>query len=301
MHQWISICNQNDVGTVLQNEPLAKYTTWKIGGPADILVIPDTKQQIMTLMKLVYEYNIPWMQIGRGSNILVTDKGIRGLVIKLGDSFNNTRFLNNSVIAGASCSFVKLSVLAAKHGFTGLEFASGIPGTVGGAVYMNAGAHGSDVSQIFQAAEIVLETGELVNYYLEDMGFAYRHSRLHHQKGIVLSATFRLNSDVKQNITAKMTAFKDKRRTTQPLQEPCAGSVFRNPTGDYAARLIQTSGLKGMVIGGAQVSTLHANFIVNNGQATAEDVITLMEQIRKIISSQHGIELVPEVFVVGER
>lgn len=301
MHQWISLLSQNNVGRVLENESLAKYTTWKIGGPADALVIPENKEQMMNLVQLLHTYQIPWMQLGRGSNMLVSDKGIRGVVVKLGEGFDYAEFHEGGVTVGAAHSFVKLSVVAAKKEWAGLEFGSGIPGTVGGAVYMNAGAHGSDVSRIFKFAEIVLETGELVRYSKEDMDFAYRHSVLHDRRGIVLEAAFELQHGERNVISETMAAYKDRRRRTQPLQMACAGSVFRNPPGDHAARLIEAAGLKGMTQGGAQVSTMHANFIVNTGQATAEDVITLMQQIQSTISSQNGINLVPEVFVVGER
>ncbi|CAM2827764.1 UDP-N-acetylmuramate dehydrogenase [Paenibacillus sediminis] len=301
MQQWISKLSENNVGTILPNESLAKYTTWKIGGPADVLVIPDTKEQLVNLVKLLHSEQIPWMQIGRGSNMLVSDKGVRGVVIKLGSGLDTYEFQDTVVKAGGGLSFVKLSVLAGKEGLTGLEFAGGIPGTVGGAVYMNAGAHGSDVSRIFKSAEIVLGTGELVTYAAEDMKFGYRHSVLHEKAGIVVEATFQLAHGDRKEIAAAMASYKDRRRRTQPLQLPCAGSVFRNPPGDHAARLIESAGLKGLKVGGAEVSTQHANFIVNTGQATAEDVLTLMRKIQETIKSEYDIQLVPEVYVVGER
>jgi UDP-N-acetylmuramate dehydrogenase len=191
--------------------------------------------------------------------------------------------------------------MAGKEGLTGLEFAGGIPGSVGGAVYMNAGALGSDVSRIFKSADIVLETGELVRFGPEDMAFSYRHSALHEQPGIVASATFELNRGDPVQINASMASNKEKRLRTQPLQLPSCGSVFRNPPNDYAARLIQEAGLKGLRRGGAEVSTQHANFIVNTGQATAEDVLTLMTTIRSTVKDKFGVDLVPEVLVVGER
>lgn len=301
MEQWISQLSDNEVGNVLLNEPMSKHTTWKIGGPADCLVIPESKEQLQQLVQILYANNIPWMLVGKGSNMLVSDKGIRGAVIKLGKGLETSDFRGNEVVTGGGTSFVSLSIMAGKRGLTGLEFASGIPGTVGGAVYMNAGAHGSDVSRIFKSAEIVLENGELVTYGLEEMAFQYRHSLLHEHKGIVASATFTLAEGNREEISASMAAYKERRRRTQPLQQPCAGSVFRNPPGDHAARLIEASGLKGMRSGGAEVSTLHANFIVNTGQATAEDVLTLMQKIKETIAEEHGIVLVPEVFLVGER
>ena len=301
MQQWISLLSQRDVGEIHLNEPLAKHTTYRIGGPADALIIPQRKEQLVKLIKCLKKHQIPWMQLGRGSNLLVSDKGIRGVVIKLGKEFEHADFQGNTVIAGGGCSFVKLSILAGKEGLTGLEFAGGIPGSVGGAVYMNAGAHGSDVSRIFKSAEIVLDTGELVTYTAEDMAFEYRHSILHERRGIVTEAIFELQPGDKAEITAAMAAHKDRRRLTQPLQLPSSGSVFRNPPGDYAARLIEEAGLKGLRSGGAEVSAMHANFIVNTGQATAEDVLTLIHQVQETILSKYGISLMPEVFVVGER
>ncbi|AOK89028.1 MULTISPECIES: UDP-N-acetylmuramate dehydrogenase [Paenibacillus] len=301
MQQWMPLLAEHDIGKVLEHEPLSKYTTWKIGGPADALVIPDTKEQLARVLKLASEHGIPWMQLGRGSNMLVSDKGIRGLVIKLGPGFDYVHFENEQIVAGGGVSLVKLCVMASKQGLSGLEFAGGIPGSVGGAVYMNAGAHGSDVSQIFQSAEIVLDTGELAVYDADNMHFSYRHSVLHEQRGMVTEAVFRMKRGDREEISSALAAFKDRRRLTQPLQLACAGSVFRNPPGDYAARLIESAGLKGLKAGGAEVSVQHANFIVNTGQATAEDVLTLMKHIQSTISSQTGIKLVPEVFVVGER
>lgn len=301
MQQWTSYLSENEVGTILLNEPLAKYTTWKVGGPADAVVIPDNKEQLVHLIRQLHELGVPWMILGKGSNLLASDKGIRGAVIKLGKAFEEVKFEGTEIEVGGGASVVRLSIMAGKQGLTGIEFAGGIPGTVGGAVYMNAGAHGSDVSRIFKSAEIVLETGELVNYNAEDMEFAYRHSILHEKRGIVLSASFSLEYGDRLEIAAALAAYKERRRRTQPLTQPCAGSVFRNPAGDHAARLIEAAGLKGRQVGGAEVSTLHANFIVNTGQATAEDVLTLIQLIQDTIKSQYGIDLVPEVYFVGER
>jgi UDP-N-acetylmuramate dehydrogenase len=292
---------QAGVGEILYNEPLSNYTTWKIGGPADILILPRGKEELVSAVRLMQKHQVAWTNLGRGSNLLVSDKGIRGVVIKPHRGLDYVRFEGSLAIAGASYSFIKLSVMAGKEGLTGLEFAGGIPGTVGGAVYMNAGAHGSDVSRIFKSADIVLETGELVRYGPEDMQFSYRHSVLHEQKGVVVEASFELAEGNREEIAATLASYKERRLRTQPLPLPCAGSVFRNPPNDYAARLIQEAGLKGERLGGAQVSELHANFIVNTGQAKAEDVLALMTHIQSTVQDRFGILLVPEVLVVGER
>ncbi|MFB9325420.1 UDP-N-acetylmuramate dehydrogenase [Paenibacillus aurantiacus] len=301
MEQFITELGQTEAGDVYFNKPLASYTTWKIGGPADVLIVPHTTEQLIRVIKLLRKYDMTWTNLGRGSNMLVSDKGIRGVVIQPGKEFDYAKFDGTRVHAGAAFSFIKLSVLAGKEGLSGLEFAGGIPGSVGGAVYMNAGAHGSDVSRIFQSAEIVLETGELVHYGAEDMKFSYRHTVLQERPGIVVSATFELAHGDRKEIAAALAAHKDRRRRTQPLQLPSAGSVFRNPPGDHAARLIEEAGLKGCRVGGAEVSTQHANFIVNIGKATAEDVLTLIAQVQSTVEARFGIQLKPEVLVVGER
>lgn len=301
MEQFITELGQTEAGDIHFNKPLASYTTWKIGGPADVLIVPHTTEQLIRVIKLLRKHDMTWTNLGRGSNMLVSDKGIRGVVIQPGKEFDYAKFDGTLVHAGAAYSFIKLSVLAGKEGLSGLEFAGGIPGSVGGAVYMNAGAHGSDVSRIFQSAEIVLETGELVHYGAEDMKFSYRHTVLQERPGIVVSATFKLAHGDRKEIAAALAAHKDRRRRTQPLQLPSAGSVFRNPPGDHAARLIEEAGLKGFRVGGAEVSTQHANFIVNIGKATAEDVLTLIAKVQSTVEARYGIQLKPEVLVVGER
>lgn len=301
MHDIISELQATGIEDIRKDEPMSRHTTWRIGGPADCLIVPDTKEQLAAAIRIMHRHHVPWVVIGKGSNTLVTDKGIRGVVIKLGDEFDQAHFEDDVVHAGASYSFVKLSWQAARKGLTGLEFAGGIPGTVGGAVYMNAGAHGSDVSRILTQAEVVLETGELVTYSVEDMQYRYRHSVLQEKGGIVVAATFQLAFGDRKEIAAAMASYKDRRTKTQPLTQKCAGSVFRNPPDHYAAQLIESCGLKGKRIGGVEVSTLHANFIVNTSNGTAEDVLTLIEHIQTVVKQEKGIKLVPEVLVVGER
>ncbi|MGZ9585068.1 UDP-N-acetylmuramate dehydrogenase [Paenibacillus marinisediminis] len=300
MQHFISQYSQLDLGTYTLHEPLSKHTTWKIGGPADVMVEPKGKQEIIQTIRLLNECGIPWMTIGRGSNLLASDKGFRGVIIQTKKSLDYFHIDGNKVTAGAGYSFIKLSVQASRAGLSGLEYAGGIPGTVGGAVYMNAGAHGSDVSRIFESAEIVLETGELVTYSVEEMQFSYRHSVLHERKGIVVEATFRMEHGDRATITDALASNKERRLQTQPLTAACCGSVFRNPPGNFAARLIEEAGLKGFTVGGAEVSKMHANFIVNTGQATASDVLTLMKHIQDTIRDKYEVELVPEVLVVGE-
>lgn len=292
---------QAGVSYVLNNEPLANHTTWRVGGPADWFVYPKSKQELQKTMHILYREGIPWRAIGRGSNLLVRDRGIRGAVIKLGTGLDHVKIEDTRITAGGGYSFVRLSGKAAKAGLAGLEYGSGIPGTVGGAVYMNAGAHGSDVSRTLVSAEVLLETGEFVTMLPEDLKFRYRTTVLQQEMpGIVTEATFQLKRGDAKKILEDVKAFKDRRRRTQPLQYPCAGSVFRNPQGDYAGNLIESAGLKGFRIGDAEVSTLHANFIINRGQATAKDVLDLIAEIQKVVREKFGVDLHTEVQVVGE-
>ncbi|GGA32631.1 UDP-N-acetylenolpyruvoylglucosamine reductase [Kroppenstedtia guangzhouensis] len=292
---------QADIRDVRINEPLSRHTTWKVGGPADLLVYPTDKGELERAMSVIRKHGIPWRVIGRGSNLLVRDGGIRGAVVKMGNGLDHLQVEGDRVTAGGGYSFVKLSVMVARHGLTGLEFAGGIPGTVGGAVFMNAGAHGSEVCEVLEKAEVLLENGEWAVFHNEDLQFSYRTSILQKEKrGVVTEATFQLREGNREEVAAVMARFKERRRQTQPLQDRCAGSVFRNPPGDHSGRLIEAAGLKGYRIGDAEVSTRHANFIINRGNATANDVLTLIRHIIRTIEQEYGVTLVPEVQVVGE-
>jgi UDP-N-acetylmuramate dehydrogenase len=286
---------------VRENESMREHTTWKIGGPADLFIQVDDADQLQETMRLLHQHEVPWTMVGRGSNTLVEDKGIRGAALKLGSDFETLAFNDTTVTVGGAYSFIKLSVMVGKEGLTGLEYAGGIPGSVGGAVYMNAGAHGSDISHVLETAEVVFDNGEIRVMSNADFQFEYRHSILHTQPGIVTKAVFKLAHGDRKEIAAAMAHHKERRLRTQPLQMACAGSVFRNPEGDFAARLIEQAGLKGLRHGDAEISTLHANFIVNHGHAKAADVLALMAEVQQIIKEKNNIQLVPEVLRVGER
>jgi UDP-N-acetylmuramate dehydrogenase len=289
------------VRDVRANEPLSRHTTWKVGGPADLLIYPRSKEELERAMQIVYQHQVPWRVIGRGSNLLVRDGGIRGVVFKLDEGFNYLNIEGNKVTAGGGYSTILLASMTAKQGLKGLEFAGGIPGNVGGAVYMNAGAHGSEISRVLHSAKILKEDGEWITLTNEEMEFRYRTSILQTKiKGIVTEATFELEYGDREEIVSRLAKYKDRRRQTQPLQFPCAGSVFRNPPGDFAGRLIQEAGLKGYRIGDAEVSTLHANFIINRGNATAKDVLDLINHVMKTVEEKFQVRLEPEVQVVGE-
>jgi UDP-N-acetylmuramate dehydrogenase len=300
MKEIIEQLTKSDLGIVLGNEPLANHTTWKIGGPADIFIQPKDKHGLAKAMAIITKHKLPWRVIGKGSNLLVRDKGIRGVVFQLADGLDHLEFKDDVVHVGAGYSLIRLAVMAGKEGLTGLEFAGGIPGSVGGAVYMNAGAHGSEISRILKSAEVLKSSGVFKTYTNQDMQFKYRHSILQDEGGIVTGAVFQLARGNRKEIADAMAKYKDRRRVTQPLQQPCAGSVFRNPPGDHSGRLVEAAGLKGYRIGDAQISEKHANFIVNRGNATAQDVFSLIEYIQKTIAEKYNVQLIPEVEVVGE-
>lgn len=292
---------QRGIEDVRFQEPLSRHTTWKVGGPADLFICPHNRKELEVTMKLIHRHQLPWRVIGRGSNLLVRDGGIRGVVIKLSEGFDYLKMDGTLVTAGGGYSTILLASKTAKQGLSGLEFAGGIPGNVGGAVYMNAGAHGSEISRVLVSAEVISESGEWARLKNEELKFSYRTSILQKElRGIVTEATFQLERKNKDEIVSVLSKWKDRRRQTQPLQYPCAGSVFRNPPGDYAGRLIQEAGLKGYRIGDAEISTIHANFIINRGQAKAEDVLALIQHAIQTVKEKFEVTLVPEVEVVGE-
>ncbi|MDA7025964.1 UDP-N-acetylmuramate dehydrogenase [Bacillus sp. CLL-7-23] len=302
MDKVIQELKELEVGKVLEKEPLANHTTIKIGGPADILVIPKNIQAIRDTMKVIKKHNVKWTAIGRGSNLLVLDEGIRGVVIKLGTGIDHIKIDGETVRAGGGCSVVRLATGISKKGLSGLEFAAGIPGSVGGAVYMNAGAHGSDISRILVKALILFQDGTLEWLSNEEMLFSYRTSILQNKRpGICLEAVFQLEQKERDIIIEQMQKNKDYRKETQPVSNPCAGSIFRNPLPDHAGKLIEQAGLKGYQIGGAKVSEMHGNFIINAGGATAKDVLDLITFIQKTIKEKYGVDMHTEVEMIGEK
>ncbi|WP_078554842.1 UDP-N-acetylmuramate dehydrogenase [Bacillus alkalicellulosilyticus] len=300
MKSYIDKLNEMNIGTVLENEPLANHTTWKIGGPADVMVEPDSIVDLQAIMTFLQEEKIPWRAIGRGSNLLVSDKGIRGVVIKLGENLSELTVDGEEITVGGGYSLIKLATVISKQGLSGLEFAGGIPGSVGGAVFMNAGAHGSDISKILKRAHILYEDGTMRWIENEDMAFSYRTSRLQKEKGICIEAVFQLKAGDREKIKEELQHNKDYRRKSQPWNFPCAGSVFRNPLPNYAGQLIEKANLKGHQIGGAQVSDMHGNFIVNVKDATAEDVLQLIQHIKDTVKNKFDVKMETEVEIIGE-
>lgn len=299
LNQLAEKLKDEDLGTVLLNEPLKNHTTLKIGGPADLYYEPKNIESLKTALSYIKEVNVPIRAIGRGSNLLVADGGIEGVVIKVGEGLNHLEKSDNTIRVGGGYSLITLATLMSREAFTGLEFAAGIPGSVGGAVFMNAGAHGSDMSKIVEKALILFPDGELKWLSTEELGFSYRTSILQQKGGICVEAVLVLEKGDKETIMAELKKNKDYRRNTQPWNFPCCGSVFRNPLPNYAGQLIESSGLKGTQIGGAQISEMHANFIVNTGDAKAKDVLELISFIQKTIKEKHGVDLHTEVEIIG--
>ena len=277
-------------------EPMAKHTSFRIGGPVEVMAFPKSAEELSKLLKTAALLHITPAIIGAGTNILAPDEGLRGLVICLKDCMDGMEQLDETRIrVAAGVTMTRAAVYAANLGLGGMEFAHGIPGTVGGGVYMNAGAYGGEICQICESVDVMDMDGNISRVVCDDMKFSYRHSILEECDGIVLSVVFRLTPMPQEQIREKMAELMSKRKTSQPLDLPSAGSAFKRPVGGYAAALIDQAGLKGFCVGGAGVSTKHAGFVVNNGGATAEDVREVLRQVSDIVFEKSGIRLEPEV------
>ena len=285
---------------LLLAEPMAKHTSFRIGGPADVLAQPADEAELAALLKRAGEHAVPVTLVGNGSNLLVRDKGIRGLVIKLSNSFSDMKALGNELTFGSGISLAMASKKAASLSLSGLEFAVGIPGTIGGAVYMNAGAYDGEMAKVVTSVRVMDREGKISELKASELAFAYRHTALQNSGLIVTSVTCVLQPDEADAIAAKMADFSQRRISKQPLELPSAGSMFKRPPGYFAGTLIDQTGLKGYTVGGAQVSTKHAGFVVNVGGATAQDVLQLISDVQSKVFAAHGVRLEPEVLVLGE-
>lgn len=278
------------------NEPMSAHTSFRIGGNAEIMAFPKSGEELVEILKVSSLLDCKIAILGAGTNVLAPDAGIPGVVICLKDSLDGMELLgNNRIRVMAGVTMTRAAVFAANHGLAGMEFAHGIPGTVGGGVYMNAGAYGGEICQICEAVEVMSKDGKVRTLTNEEMGFSYRHSVLEESGDIVISAVFRLTPAETEGIKAKMKELMAKRSASQPLDLPSAGSAFKRPVGGYAAALIDQAGLKGYTVGGAAISTKHAGFAVNLDGATAEDVKNLLSQVSDIVFEKSGIRLYPEV------
>lgn len=295
----------NDIRSALpglemhENEPMSAHCSFRIGGPARLMACPASGAEAAALLRLLREADAPVELMGKGTNLLVADEGLDAVVVRLGEAISGAELLpGDRVRAGAGISLAKLAVFAAEAGLSGLEFAHGIPGSLGGAVFMNAGAYGGEMKDVLESAEIALPDGTLREVPAEELELSYRHSALEGSGALVTAATVKLTPAEPEAIRARMRELMEKRRASQPLDMPSAGSTFKRPVGGYAAALIDQAGLKGFAIGGAQVSEKHAGFVINRGGATFDDVLRLMEHIQKTVLEKSGVRLAPEVRIL---
>lgn len=289
-----------DSSKMLWNEPIKEYTTFKIGGPADLLLLPENIEELSYICQKTNEYGISPLILGGGSNVLVLDGGIRNVVICLANFKGELRQDGSKILVSAGITLKELSYFALKCHLSGLEFAVGIPGTVGGAVFMNAGAYGGEIKEVITAVETMDLQGNLHRYNVEDCNFNYRKSLFQHNGEIIIGAEFDLISGNPDNIKTIMDELTEKRESKQPLEYASAGSTFKRPPGYFAGTLIEQTGLKGLSVGEAEVSTKHAGFVINKGEATAADVLAVIKKVQEAIKDAHGIDLETEVRILGE-
>lgn len=287
-------------GVCKPHEPMSMHTTFKIGGPADLLVSPASIEQMKTVLHYCNDHKVPVIVIGAGSNLLVRDKGIRGIVIKLGRGLKDVSVEDKRIYAEAGITITELSKIAARHSLSGLEFAEGIPGSLGGAVFMNAGAYGGEMKDLVEEVIALDATGDEHQFHANDFEFSYRKSIFQTNGFTILKAVLKLQTGAQKEIQKKMKQFASSRREKQPVELPCAGSVFKRPEGHYVGTMVEKLGFKGLRIGGAEVSVKHAGFIVNIGGATAADVLELIQKIQEAARGAYNVELHPELRILGE-
>ena len=286
---------------ILRDEPMYKHTTFKVGGPAKRYISVDSSDELVGILKAVKDSDSDFFVIGHGSNILVSDSGFDGLVVELCHMSGDVKVEGLSLTTEAGTMLSRLSAAARDNSLTGLEFASGIPGTVGGAIYMNAGAYGGEIADVLRLATVFdPATGEIFDIVSKDMDFSYRHSIIKDRGYVVLSAVFDLKEGDSSVIESRMKEFNERRRAKQPLEYPSAGSTFKRPEGFFAGGLIEECGLKGYSVGDAQVSEKHAGFVINKGHATATDIYRLIREIREKVYADTGVIMEPEVGLLGD-
>ena len=284
----------------LVNEPMSRHTTFRIGGPADYLFFPSSADEVAAIFALSDQYHLPLTILGNGSNVLVLDKGIRGVVVKFNSPFSSIRQEENTIVAGAGAILGAVAQYAAKQGLSGLEFAVGIPGSLGGAIFMNAGAYDGEMKNVVTRVTAVNRQGALIHYLTAELDFGYRHSIFQENDQAICEIQLQLAPGDPMSIHQKMAGFTERRIKKQPLDLPSAGSTFKRPEGYFAGTLIEHTGLKGFHIGDAQISEKHAGFVVNKGNATAADVLRLIHEVQDRVLQEHGVKLYPEVRILGE-
>ena len=281
------------------DEPLKRYTYTKVGGPADYLAFPRNRYELSRIVKFANKHDIPWMVLGNASNLIVRDGGIRGFVIMF-DRLNGIAVNGYQIEAEAGANLIATTKVARFQSLTGFEFAAGIPGSVGGAIFMNAGAYGGEMKEVVQKVEVFTKNGEKKIYTNEQMEFSYRHSIIQETKEIISKVYFQMKKGNKEEIVSKVEELNKMRSDKQPLEYPSCGSVFKRPEGYFAGKLIQDAGLQGLTVGGAQVSKKHAGFMVNIDSATCEDYKNLIKEVQKKVFEDSGVELECEVKILGE-
>lgn len=284
---------------IIIDADMKDYIYFKVGGKADILLTPNNPTQVIKTIKVCNDNKIPYYIFGNGSNILVRDGGVRGVVIKL-SNMDEITVDGGKVMALCGALLKDVSKKALENSLTGFEFACGIPGSIGGAVFMNAGAYDSEVKNVIESAQVITKEGNIISLSKEELDLGYRTSKVMKEGYIVLSAIFSLKKGDNQKIKSRIDELTERRESKQPLEFPSAGSTFKRPEGHFAGKLIQDSGLKGYSIGGAAVSVKHSGFVINKGNATAKDILDLIEHIQKEVKKQFGVDLHPEVRIIGE-
>jgi len=294
----IAVAKKNDCSVTL-DAPMSKYTSFKIGGPAKVLIEPNSVDSLSEILKACFKENVKPIVLGNGSNVIVKDEGINGVVIMMGSAFSKIEYCgNNMVKAQAGANLATLCKFALEYNLTGLEFAYGIPGTVGGAAFMNAGAYGGEMKDVVMVVNHMNLKGERGSFQGSQLDFSYRHSAYVNSDLIITSVIFYLDTENPEGIKNKMEDFLRRRKAKQPLEYPSAGSTFKRPEGFFAGALIEECGLKGYSVGGAAVSEKHAGFVINKDNATAKDVLDLIDHIQKTVNDSKGVLLEPEVRII---
>lgn len=300
MNLYEELCGILGKENVFTKEPMSKHTTFRVGGPADYFVTPEEEGQVQKVVSAFKSAGIPFYILGNGSNLLVGDRGYRGGIIQIFKKMNRISLQDSRIHAQAGALLSKIAAEALDHGLTGFEFASGIPGTLGGAVMMNAGAYGGEMKQVLTGAHVLRVSGAVEEVPVEEMELGYRSSIFSKTGDIILSADIRLEPGNPEQIRSRMDELKEQRTSKQPLEYPSAGSTFKRPEGYFAGKLIQDAGLRGFQVGGAQVSEKHCGFVINKDHASAKDILSLMEQVSDKVFKQSGVRLEPEVKMLGE-
>lgn len=301
MNIYEELCKIVSEDQILKDEPMDKHTTFRAGGKADYLVMPSNEEQVRDLVLLLKKENVPYYVMGNGSNLLVRDQGFKGVIIQIARKMNQIRVEGETIYAQAGALLSKIAAQALGEGLTGFEFASGIPGTLGGAVMMNAGAYGGEMKRVIVNACVLTSAGEIAVIPADLMELGYRTSVFAKNQDIILSAQLKLGYGNEAVIREYMDELKEQRVSKQPLEYPSAGSTFKRPEGYFAGKLIQDAGLRGFQVGGAQVSEKHCGFVINKDHATATDILSLMEQVSDKVEAKFGVRLEPEVKIIGEK